>query len=69
MLGCVDNKLMKKIFGGTRISQDTVGDSVMSSMIYDSHQTLFRLTKSGIKRWAGHVARRGQERCTKGFSG
>jgi hypothetical protein len=59
-----ENKVLRRIFGPKR-------DEVTGEWRRLHNKKLYDLYSSDIipLRWAGHVARMGEERCIQGFSG
>jgi hypothetical protein len=66
-----ENRVRRRMFGPKRDEVTGEWRRLQDEELYALYPSpnIIRVIKSGRLRWAGHVARMGEERCIQGFSG
>jgi len=66
-----DNRVLRRIFGPKRDEVTGEWRKLHNEKLNDLYSlpSIVRVIKSRRMRWAGYVARMGEERCIHGFSG
>jgi hypothetical protein len=66
-----ENRVLRRIFGSKRDEATEDWRRLHNEELNDlySSPNIIRVIKSRRMRWAGHVARRGKERCIQDFGG